>query len=584
MTIRLTEENDVAITGVESESSLVRREDDSGRRSWRAASLRRLGPVTRFSSLLSTEQLHGSDDLSFYGPYAHLRRVLDYSYYRNYSKERQWLQDAIIEDMLDNVEDPDVCITPTEPWFIFTVGARGAGKNHVIHSLVKSGRLPILSFVHVDSDSIRRRLPEFESYSKLNPTLVNDLTRNECGYMAELLLLAGLQNGRNVVFDSAMRNAEWFSSFIGTLKKSCAKEMFGLLTHIKIAVLHITAPTDVILKRVQMKSMETGREIDEESILKSLKAIPASLEVVKKLVDFYCEIFNGVDEYELVGGDITWDDFNRTFSQTCAWKPGMKGTQKIQFASTQHTEDAHACSIRKARETRKPFSVLISSEENNKSDDMNFYGKYSYIRKTLDYGYHSNYTFERQKLQDAIINDMLDEAFVFDEDGNVGTVPTEPWIVFTAGAMGAGKSHTMGVLVEKGRFPLTAFVRVDPDEVRRTLPEYHVYIIENPELAGELTKKEVRKYIISMGQEVSCNRGYVLKRVPFTLKSPTGRIHIRDSNSSSSSGRKECPPGWFTARRGLVSDIYVEATEGVSACSSRDYSRDSSSRCSIPAC
>jgi hypothetical protein len=121
---------------------------------------------------------------------------------------------------------------------------------------------------------------------------------------------------------------------------------------------------------------------------------------------------------------------------------------------------------------------------------MDFIGKYSHIRKTLDYKYHANYTFERQHLQDAIISDMLDEAIILDVDGNIGTVPTKPWIVFTAGAMGAGKGHTMNVLVEMGRFPLKAFVSVDPDEVRRLLPEYHMYINENPELAGELTRKE----------------------------------------------------------------------------------------------
>ena len=37
--------------------------------------------------------------------------------------------------------------------------------------------------------------------------------------------------------------------------------------------------------------------------------------------------------------------------------------------------------------------------------------------------------------------------------------------------MGAGKSYTMRKLVEKGRFPLLAFVNVDPDEIRRQLPE-----------------------------------------------------------------------------------------------------------------
>lgn len=88
---------------------------------------------------------------------------------------------------------------------------------------------------------------------------------------------------------------------------------------------------------------------------------------------------------------------------------------------------------------------------------------------------------------------MLDDAFILDVDGKIGTVPTEPWIVFTAGAMGCGKSHTMQTLVDRKRFPLGSFVTVDPDEIRRLLPEYHMYINQNAELAGELTRKEVRK-------------------------------------------------------------------------------------------
>jgi hypothetical protein len=96
-----------------------------------------------------------------------------------------------------------------------------------------------------------------------------------------------------------------------------------------------------------------------------------------------------------------------------------------------------------------------------------------------------------------------------DKNGEICTTPTEPWIVFTAGAMGAGKlllgfvirishtffvlsgkSYTMRQMVEKGRFPLLAFVNVDPDAIRRYLPEFHLYVEEIPLLAGELTRKE----------------------------------------------------------------------------------------------
>ncbi|KAG7356058.1 zeta toxin family protein [Nitzschia inconspicua] len=458
-------------------------------------SLRRSCGVRKFSCLVSTEDYHAEIDRdAVYGPYAHLRKILlkVSNHYQNYTQQRQWLQDAIIDDFLDNVEDPDRCITPTEPWLIFTVGARGAGKHHILHDLVHTGRLPILSFVQVDPDSIRRRLPEFATYAANNPILVNDLMRKESSFMAELLLMASLQNGRNVVFDSAMRNPDWFLNWINMLKSQCSIETFGLFAFPKIALFHVTAPTNLILQRAEKKSKETKRVIHQDSILKSLETIPSSLEVVRPSVDFYCQIENGADSYYIVDGNVKdWDEFHAVFLQACAWKPGMKGKQQMERQlSVQETTDANESAIRKAKETRQPFSVLISSEENNKSDDKNFYGKYSHIRKTLDYSYHCNYTFERQKLQDAIITDMLHEAFIVDPDGNVGTVPTEPWIVFTAGAMGAGKSHTMNILVKHERFPLHSFVGVDPDEIRRLLPEFHMYINENPELAGDLTRKE----------------------------------------------------------------------------------------------
>ena len=128
--------------------------------------------------------------------------------------------------------------------------------------------------------------------------------------------------------------------------------------------------------------------------------------------------------------------FQRTFMQTCAWMPGMKGTTKLmkRVLSAQDTHDVAQSFARHQNQTmhRRRFSVMISSEENNRADHANFYGKYSHIRSTLDYNYHSNYTFERQKLQDAIITDMLDSAIIAGEDGKLGTVPTMPWIVFTA--------------------------------------------------------------------------------------------------------------------------------------------------------
>ena len=37
------------------------------------------------------------------------------------------------------------------------------------------------------------------------------------------------------------------------------------------------------------------------------------------------------------------------------------------------------------------FSVELSTEENYSADDMEFYGSYECVRRTLDYSYHGMY-------------------------------------------------------------------------------------------------------------------------------------------------------------------------------------------------
>ena len=460
-------------------------ETEEGRQCKKRSSLLRRASILRFSPVISTEQCNRDDNAPFRGPYAHIRKDLDYTYHARYRKERQWLQDSIIEDILEAhlPDDDTVCVTPKEPWLIFTVGPRGAGKKRVLKELAVNHRLPLLSYVRVDPDEIRRRLPEFNTYSNKSPCLVDELTRKESGFIAELLLLAALQNGRNVVMDGSMSDPSYHLSLIEKLRRryQC----------LKIGIIHVTAPGKTLLIRARTKFQDTGREVTQDFVDSYTSNIKKSVEVVRPFVDFCCCIYNGNGPMKLI--DMEWEDFQRNFIQACAWKPGMVGKQKMAHhlpdEDTPITASRH-WNIRLARRKHRRFSVLISSEENNRANDLNFYGKFSHIRETLDYHYHSNYTFERQKLQDAIVDDMLDTAIFFDVDGKIGSVPTEPWIVFTAGPMGAGKSYVMNVLLDRGLFPLKAFVTVDPDEIRHLLPEYHMYIDENPEIAGEMTRKE----------------------------------------------------------------------------------------------
>ena len=127
-----------------------------------------------------------------------------------------------------------------------------------------------------------------------------------------------------------------------------------------------------------------------------------------------------------------------------------------------------------------------STRDNYQADPASpDYGKYTApyadIRAMLDEDYHGRYTLERQTIQDELIASVL---------GQTGPQQERPWVVFTAGAMGAGKSRTMGWLSEHGLFPLSQVVQVDPDLFKPAMPEWDELVKRDALSAGRHTRRE----------------------------------------------------------------------------------------------
>lgn len=318
-------------------------------------------------------------------------------------------------------------------------------------------------------------MPEYQSILEESPTMVDYLTQKESCYIAETLVLAALQAGRNVILDSALQDIHWFKKYLAELRSS--------FPSMKIALIHVVADMDLILHRVQHKARETGKDISKEQVRERLGiTTEAHVNAMEEHVDYFCRVINNAGDLVLLRAEEGgWERFHSFFEQKGIMAPRL---QRLK------TDDMRKHAQKGKRHMRR-FSAVLSSEENHKSDDADaFYGPYAHIRRTIDYTYHSNYTFERQRFQDAIISEFLNAPMFRDRNGVTCTTPTEPWIVFTAGAMGAGKSYTLRKLSGRDLFPLSAFVRVDPDEIRRFFPEFKLYVEQSPELAGELTRKE----------------------------------------------------------------------------------------------
>lgn len=100
---------------------------------------------------------------------------------------------------------------------------------------------------------------------------------------------------------------------------------------------------------------------------------------------------------------------------------------------------------------------------------LRFPRTYATAREQLDYTYHPDMYRARLIFQDVVLSRC-------DLGADSAPMPGQrPWVVFTAGAMGVGKSFALLTLAKDGLFPLDAFTILDPDKLKSELPEIKGY-------------------------------------------------------------------------------------------------------------
>jgi hypothetical protein len=260
--------------------------------------------------------------------------------------------------------------------------------------------------------------------------------------------------------------------------------------------------------------------------------------------------------------DVVADIFDGDSSSSSSTSSSTSSSLQLPLSLQQHFQLFYKNNI-KVNSGASHYDVTKSTEDNYKmkpntstssststststSHEHKFYGQYKQIRSGLDYSYHSNYIPSRQLLQDEIIHYILTKnncchfrtttkeeeeltsssavasnpsskssngSNTQKEGQNQPSKQSPPWIIFTAGAMGAGKSYTIKQLHSKNRFPLHKFITIDPDEIRHLLPEYQYYIKQTSnstmmEYAGVYTKKEsgyISEILVQIALMNGCN-------------------------------------------------------------------------------
>jgi predicted kinase len=251
---------------------------------------------------LSTEENYKVEDGEYlhYGPFKHIRENLDYGFHTYYARERQELQDKIVQYLLQrHVEGSNAstrrgCPRPSSRWVIFTAGCMGAGKSFTVQRLDEQGLFPLRWFVMVDPDEIRRLLPEFRTYLQKNAEQAGAFTRKEAGMLAEILSVAALERGLNVLKDGSLRDAQWYVNYFSKLRHS--------FPGIQLGIIHVTAPIEIVHERVKKRAEQTGRIVPRDVLERAIVEVPRSVYILKHLVDFFLEIDNSIQQ-DHDGGD-----------------------------------------------------------------------------------------------------------------------------------------------------------------------------------------------------------------------------------------------------------------------------------------
>lgn len=121
--------------------------------------------------------------------------------------------------------------------------------------------------------------------------------------------------------------------------------------------------------------------------------------------------------------------------------------------------------------------------------------KFAHQRAMADYSYHPLYTKDRRSWQDQVVRRVA----VRSEE------QSSPWLVYTCGAMGAGKGYVLHWLSEHAYFPLEDIVHIDPDGFKNMMPEFKGYVARDRDTAGSMTHRE-SGYLAEIAQEVAMER------------------------------------------------------------------------------
>mmetsp|Transcript_28870 Transcript_28870/g.69574 ORF Transcript_28870/g.69574 Transcript_28870/m.69574 type:complete len:436 (+) Transcript_28870:68-1375(+) len=239
-------------------------------------------PDPDFDVRASTAEFYNAPlENGFVGDNVEIRKVLDHCYHRNYTKQRQNFQDALIKgNVLLEGSGSD------RPWYVLTCGPMGAGKGWVLGWMSANGILQLERVSKIDPDAFKPRMPEWQLYQEQGMMgVAGTRTHAESSYIAEIAQHVAMNNNMDVWVDGSLRDWKWYERELQRIRTQYPQY--------RIAIISISAPEELIESNIKKRALETGRAIpDELRRATSIDEIGKGIVKLVYLVDMIASVQN----------------------------------------------------------------------------------------------------------------------------------------------------------------------------------------------------------------------------------------------------------------------------------------------------
>lgn len=245
------------------------------------------------------EQKQKEDRFVVFTPtFCEARSKLDYTYHTHVMKQRQYLQDAIIQRIVSRTtinstttnwnpaksiladEDhvPSLTALKHRPWIVFTAGPMGVGKGYVITQLQQLQLFNVRDhFITIDPDLIKYEIPEMVGYLQIDRNTAATKVHRESTQISDIIFEYAILHSLSILVDGSLRDVDYYQSLFHRIRKEYPQYRIGII--------HITATRDVIMERATSRAIRTGRVIPKQLLEDSIAQVPKSVELLSPLAD-----------------------------------------------------------------------------------------------------------------------------------------------------------------------------------------------------------------------------------------------------------------------------------------------------------